>query len=151
MSLIRYTPFSDLEGFPANLRVFQDTVNRLFAEPNGRPWVPPVDIKETENELIFKADVPDIEMKDIDLSMENGTLTLRGERRFETTTTGDKKEGGWHRVERSYGKFERVFTLPETVDVEHVKADYKNGTLTVTLPKKEIAKPRQIKVEVNHN
>jgi HSP20 family protein len=82
--------------------------------------------------------------------MENGTLTLRGERRFETTT-GDKKDGGWHRVERSYGTFERVFTLPETVDVEHVKADYKNGTLTVTLPKKEIAKPRQIKVELSKN
>jgi HSP20 family protein len=149
MSLIRYAPFTDYESVPS-LRVFQDTVNRLFAEPNGRPWVPPVDIKETENELIFKADVPDIDMKDIDLSMENGALTLRGERRFETTT-GDKKDGGWHRVERSYGKFERVFTLPETVDVEHVKADYKNGTLTVTLPKKEIAKPRQIKVQVSNN
>lgn len=147
MSLIRYAPFTDFENAPS-LRVFQDTMNRLFAEPNGRPWVPPVDIKETENELIFKADVPDIEMKDIDLSMENGTLTLRGERHFETT---DKKDGGWHRVERSYGKFERVFTLPETVDVEHVKADYKNGTLTITLPKKEIAKPRQIKVQVSNN
>jgi HSP20 family protein len=152
MSLIRYAPFTDYESVPS-LRVFQDTMNRLFAEPNGRPWVPPVDIKETENELIFKADVPDIDMKDIDLRMENGTLTLRGERRFESHTdeTGDKKNGGWHRVERSFGKFERVFTLPETVDVEHVKADYKNGTLTVTLPKKEIAKPRQIKVQVSNN
>ncbi len=149
MSLIRYAPFTDYESVPG-LRVFQDTMNRLFAEPNGRPWVPPVDIKETENELIFKADVPDIDMKDIDLSMESGTLTLRGERRFETGA-GDKKDGGWHRVERSFGKFERVFTLPETVDVEHVKADYKNGTLTVTLPKKEIAKPRQIKVQVSNN
>jgi len=155
MSLIRYAPFTDFETAPS-LRVFQDTVNRLFSEPNGRPWIPPVDIKETENELIFKADVPDIDMKDIDLSMENGTLTLRGERRFEapTVTNGDKaekKDGGWHRVERSYGKFERVFTLPETVDVEHVKADYKNGTLTITLPKKELAKPRQIKVQVSNN
>lgn len=152
MSLIRYAPFTDFESVPS-LRVFQDTMNRLFAEPNGRPWVPAVDIKETENELIFKADVPDIEMRDIDLRMENGTLTLRGERHFESAAgdTSDKKNGGWHRVERSYGKFERVFTLPETVDVEHVKADYKNGTLTVTLPKKEIAKPRQIKVEVSNN
>ena len=156
MSLMRYTPFTEFETLP-NLRVFQDTMNRLFAEPNGRPWVPPVDIKETENELIFKADVPDIEMKDIDLRLENGNLTLRGERRFENlkgevdaTAGKNGKTGGWHRVERSYGTFERVFTLPETVDVEHVKADYKNGTLTITLPKKEIAKPRQIKVEVSN-
>jgi HSP20 family protein len=149
MSLIRFAPINEFEAMPS-LRVFQDTMNRLFAEPNGRPWVPPVDIKETENELIFKADVPDIDMKDIDLSLEKGTLTLLGERHLETNAGKDKAEGGWHRVERAYGKFERVFTLPETVDVEHVKADYKNGTLTITLPKKEIAKPRQIKVEVSN-
>ena len=148
MSLIRYSPFADLEMFPAGMRVFQDTVNRLLAEPNGRPWVPPVDIKETENELIFKADLPDVEMKDIDIRMENGTLTIRGERKFEKPGADG---GGWHRVERSYGTFERVFTLPETVDPEGVKAEYKNGTLTLTLPKKEIAKPRQIKVQINNN
>jgi len=147
MSVIRYNPFADLETYPAGLRVFQDTVNRLFSEPNGRPWVPPVDIKETENELILKADIPDVELKDIDIRMENATLTVRGERKFETTEKG----GGWHRVERSYGTFERVFALPETVDPEGVKADYKNGTLTLTLPKKEIAKPRQIKIAVNNN
>jgi HSP20 family protein len=145
MSLIKYTPFSDFEAFPAGLRVFQDTVNRLFTEPNGRPWVPPVDIKETENELIVKADVPDVEMKDIDVRMENGSLTIRGERKFEAK----KDEGGWHRVERSYGTFERVFTLPDTVSPDGVKADYKNGTLTIVLPKKEVAKPRQIKVQVS--
>lgn len=149
MSLMRYTPFADFETVP-NLRAFQDTMNRLFAEPNGRPWVPPVDIKETENELIFKADIPGLEMKDIDLRMENGALTLRGERKFEGQTPKEGEKGGWHRVERSYGTFERVFTLPETVDVEKVKADYKNGTLTITIPKKEIAKPRQIKVEVSN-
>ncbi|MGD1097827.1 MAG: Hsp20/alpha crystallin family protein [Bryobacteraceae bacterium] len=145
MSLIKYTPFADYETFPVGLRAFQDSVNRLFAEPNGRPWVPPVDIKETENELIVKADIPDVEMKDIDVRMENGALTIRGERKFESK----KDEGGWHRVERSYGTFERVFTLPETVEPEGVKADYKNGTLTVTLPKKEVAKPKQIKVQVS--
>ncbi|HUA84731.1 MAG TPA: Hsp20/alpha crystallin family protein [Bryobacteraceae bacterium] len=147
MAVIKYTPFPELETFPTGLRLFQDTVNRLFAEPNARPWVPPVDIKETENELIFKADIPDIEMKDIDVHMENGTLTLRGERKFEETKDG----GGWHRVERSYGTFERVFALPETVDPEAVKADYKNGVLTIMLPKKEVAKPRQIKVEFSKN
>ena len=145
MSIIRYTPFTNFEGFPAGMRLFQDSVNRLFAEPNGhRPWVPPVDIQETENELVVKADVPDMEMKDIDVRMENGTLTLRGERKFEA----QKTEGGWHRVERSYGTFERAFALPDTVNPEGVKADYKNGVLTVTLPKKEVAKPRQIKVNV---
>ncbi len=148
MSLIRYRPFTDFDPAP-DFRTLQDTVSRLFAEPNGRPWVPPVDIRETENELVFKADVPDMELKDIDLQLENGTLTLRGSRKFESAN-GDKKEGGWHRVERSYGSFERVFSLPETVNAEAVKADYKNGTLTITLPKKEIAKPRQIKVEVKN-
>jgi HSP20 family protein len=144
MSLIKYSPFADFEAFPAGMRLFQDSVNRLFAEPNGRPWVPAVDIQETENELVVKADVPDMEMKDIDVRMENGTLTIRGERKFE----GQKSEGGWHRVERSYGTFERAFSLPDTVNPEGVKADYKNGVLTVTLPKKEVAKPRQIKVNV---
>ena len=131
MSVIRYTPFADFENFPSGLKLFQDSVNRFLTEPNGRPWVPAVDIQETENELIVKADVPDVEMKDIDVRMENGTLTIRGERKFEAK----KNEGGWHRVERSYGTFERAFALPETVDPEAVKADYKNGVLTVTLPK----------------
>ncbi len=151
MSMIRYSPFAEFETVPS-LRAFQDTMSRLFAEPSGRPWVPPVDIKETENELIFKADLPDMELKDIDLRLENGTLTLRGSRQFESQSGSEngKKDGGWHRVERSYGNFERVFTLPETVNPEAVKADYKNGTLTVTLPKKELAKPRQIKVEVSN-
>ena len=143
MAIVRYSPFTDFEPF-AGLRAFEDTVNRMFAEPNGRPWVPAVDILETENALVVKADVPGLKFEDIDVRLENGTLTLRGERKFEQ----EKHEGGWHRVERGYGHFERVFQLPDTVDAEGVKADYKNGTLTVTLPKKEIAKPRQVKVEV---
>jgi HSP20 family protein len=120
-------------------------MNRLMTEPNGRPWVPPVDIRETDHELVVKADVPDLKFEDIDVPLENGTLTLRGERKFESK----KEEGGWHRVERQYGAFERSFTLPDTVDPEKVKADYKNGTLTVILPKKELAKPRQVKVQIN--
>ena len=96
----------------------------MFAEPNGRPavsrgWVPPVDILENENELVVKADVPDVKFEDIDVKLENGTLTLRGERKFEKQST---EKGGWHRMERSYGTFERSFTLPETVDPEQVKA-----------------------------
>jgi HSP20 family protein len=147
MAIIKYTPFSGFEPFPG-LRAFEDTMHRLFAEPSGsRPWVPPVDIRETENELVVKADIPDVKFEDIDVKLENGTLTVHGERKFEA----EKAEGGWHRVERSYGTFERVFTLPDTVNPEGVKADYKNGTLTITLPKKEIAKPRQVKVQVNNN
>lgn len=147
MALIRYNPFAELDPF-VGLHAFEDKMNRMFAEPNGRPWIPPVDIVENENELVVKADIPDVKFEDIDVKLENGTLTLRGERKFEKQESG---KGGWHRVERSYGTFERSFTLPDTVDPEHVKADYKNGTLTVTLPKKEIAKPRQVKVEVKAN
>ena len=105
-----------------------------------------MDIRETENELIVKADVPDMKFEEFDVRIENGTLTLRGERKFE----GKKEEGGWHRVERSYGSFERQLALPDTIDPDGVKADYKNGTLTVTLPKKEIAKSRQVKVQVSN-
>ena len=149
MSLIRYSPFAEFDTFPFGFRNFQDTVNRFLAEPAARPWVPAVDILETENELILKADIPEVDMKDVDVRMENGTLVLRGERKFEKKENGNGK-GGYHRIERSYGNFERVFTLPETVDPEHVKADYKVGVLTITLPKKEVAKPRQIKVQINN-
>lgn len=146
MAIIRYSPFADLEPFPG-LKAFEDTMTRLFTEPNGRPWVPAVDILETENELVVKADLPELKFEDIHVGMENGTLTLKGERKFEKKT---EKEG-YHRIERSYGAFERAFAMPETVDAEHVKAEYKNGVLTVTLPKKEVAKPRKINVEVSHN
>ena len=153
MAIIKYAPFSELEHF-TGLRAFEDTMNRLFSEPNGagRPWMPAVDIWENEGELVVKADVPDVKFEDIRVDLENGTLTLRGERKFEKATkTEEKAKGGYHRVERAYGAFERSFTIPETVDSEHVKADYKNGVLTVTLPKKESAKPRKINVEVSHN
>jgi HSP20 family protein len=146
MPLVKYsTPFNDFDLVSG--RAFQDSLSRFFAEPStGRPWVPPVDIQENENELVLKADVPEVEMKDIDVRLENGTLTIKGERKFEAKKT----EGGWHRMERGYGSFERAFAIPETVNPEGVKADYKNGVLTVTMPKKEIAKPRQIKVDVTH-
>jgi HSP20 family protein len=144
MAIARYKPFAELDDFGSGLRLFEDTVNRLLSEPAHRPWAPSVDVLETENELLLKADLPGVEMQDIDIQMENGTLALRGERKFENVT----KEGGYHRIERSFGSFARYFTLPDTVSAESVKADYKNGVLTITLPKKELAKPRQIKVEV---
>ena len=146
MAIVRHNPFpAGFEDFPVGLRLFQDTVSRLFSEPGTRPWAPSVDIYETENELVLKADVPEIDPNQIEIQIENGTLTLKGERKF---SQEEKNGKGYHRIERSYGSFVRAFSLPDTVDGEKVTADYKNGVLTVTLPKKEIAKPRSIKVEV---
>jgi HSP20 family protein len=149
MPVIRYNPFNaELEDFPAGLRLLHDSVNRLFSEPAARPWSPSVDIYETENELVVKADLPDVDPKHVGIQLENGTLTLKGDRKFEQEKNGQK---GFHRIERSYGSFVRAFSLPDTVDGEKVKADYKNGVLTVTLPKKEVAKPKTINIEVNNN
>jgi HSP20 family protein len=147
MAITRYNPFgTEFEEFPAGLRVFQDSLSRLFSEPASRPWSPAVDIYETENELVLKADLPDVDPKNVGIQLENGTLTLKGERKFEEQKNGK----GFHRIERSYGSFVRAFSLPDTVDAEHVKADYKNGVLTVTLPKKEVAKPKTINVQVSN-
>ncbi len=149
MPIVKYGSFADTEEFPAGLRLFQDSINRLLSEDGvrTRPWAPPVDILETENELVLKADVPGVDLKDIDIQFENGTLTVKGERKFEK----DEKNKGFHRMERSYGSFVRIFTVPETVDAEHVKAAYEAGVLTITLPKKEVAKPKTIKVQVTNN
>jgi len=148
MPIVKYAPFPDTEDFPAGVRLFQDTINRLLSDQSTtRPWAPSVDIFETENELVLKADVPGVELKNIDIQIENGTLTLKGERKFER----DENSKGFHRLERSYGSFVRYFTVPDTVDTENVKAEFSNGVLTVTLPKKEIAKPKSIKVQVSNN
>lgn len=129
------------------LRIFEDSITRLMNEPRtGRPWSPAVDILETEDALVLKADLPDVKTEDIDVRVENNTLTIRGQRRFEK----DEKAKGWHRIERSYGEFTRSFAVPSTVDTEKVAADYKNGVLTISLPKKEAAKPRQVKVAIQH-
>ncbi len=139
MSLSHYDPLT-------NLRVFEDAFSRFLNEPqSNRPWSPAVDIFETENELVLKADVPDVEQKDIDVRVENQTLTIAGQRKFTKQENGK----GFHRLERSYGNFVRSFAVPNTFNTEQIAAQYKNGVLTVTLPKKEAAKPRQIKVEVN--
>jgi HSP20 family protein len=148
MPLIKYSPFrAEVEDFPVGAHLFQDSLSRLFSEPASRPWSPAVDIYENQNELILKADIPDVDPTNIGIQIENGTLTLKGERKFEE----DKNSKGFHRVERSYGTFVRAFSLPETVDGEKVKADYKNGVLTVTIAKKEVAKPRTINVEISNN
>jgi len=142
MSLSHYDPLANL---PASFRTFEDVVARMLNEPRGaRPWSPSVDILETENELVLKADLPDVKLEDIEVRVENQTLTLKGERKFEK----DEAAKGYHRMERSYGTFVRSFTVPTSVDAEKVAAEYKNGVLTVKLPKKEAAKPRQVKIEV---
>ena len=149
MPIVKYGPFNETEDFPTGLRLFQDSINRLLSEDGvkTRPWAPPVDIVETENELVLKADVPGVDMKDIDIQLENGTLTVKGERNFEK----EDKNKGFHRMERSHGSFVRIFTVPDTVDSENVKAAYEAGVLTITLPKKEVAKPKTIKVQVSNN
>jgi HSP20 family protein len=130
----------------ANFRAFEDAFSRMLSEPQtNRPWSPAVDIFENENDLVFKADLPDIEQKDIDVRVENQTLTIAGERSFETAKDGAK---GFHRIERNYGKFVRSFAVPSAFDTDHIAASFKNGVLTVSLPKKEAAKLRQVKVEV---
>jgi HSP20 family protein len=129
----------------ANLRLFEDAFSRMLSEPQGnRPWSPSVDIYETENELVLKADLPDVDLKDIDVRVENQTLTIAGERKFEQQDAAK----GYHRIERNYGSFTRSFAVPNTFDTEKINAEYKNGVLTVKLPKMEAAKPRQIKVEM---
>jgi len=118
---------------------------RDFGFATQNPWVPPVDIYQTpEHELILKAELPDMSRDDIDLRVENFVLTIEGEKKF----SGDAKKEQFHHVERRYGTFRRSFSLPETVDADKVSANYKNGVLTVRLPLREEAKPRQIKVDV---
>jgi HSP20 family protein len=127
------------------LRLFEDAVTRLMSEPRtSRPWSPAVDIFETEDVLTLKADLPDVNIGDIDVRVENQTLTLRGQRNFEK----EENVKGYHRIERSYGEFVRSFALPTTLDTDKIGAEYTNGVLTITLPKKEAAKPRQVKVAV---
>ncbi|HTM49532.1 MAG TPA: Hsp20/alpha crystallin family protein [Bryobacteraceae bacterium] len=139
------TQFDPLANFPATFRSFEDAVARMLNEPRGaRPWSPSVDIAETEDELVLKADLPEVKLEDVEVRVENQTLTLKGERKFEQ----DNSVRGFHRIERSYGAFTRSFSVPGTVDSEKVTAELKNGVLTVKLPKKEAAKPRQVKIEV---
>ena len=125
-------------------RVFNDAFERRGEESNLTTWAPAVDIFETENELVVKADVPDVDPKDLDIRVENNILTIRGERKFERKIN----EENYLRVERAYGTFSRSFALSNTVNTESIKAEYQNGVLELHVPKREEAKPRQIKVNV---
>jgi HSP20 family protein len=144
--LIKYRPFDLSTEMPRAFQAFEDMVSQFFGDANtARPWTPPVDIVETQDELVLKVDAPAIKPEDIEVSFENGTLTIKGKREFEKAE--DNK--GYHRIERSYGSFTRAFTLPESVDPEKLSADYKDGVLTITIGKKEVAKPRSVKVNVH--
>jgi HSP20 family protein len=147
MAIVRFDPFRDLA-------VLQDRMNRMFNDAwsnrqedhlmNRGTWVPPVDIYEADGELVMKVELPDMKREDIELTVENNALTVRGERKL----SEDIKQENFHRVERAYGGFVRTFSLPVTVDPTKVGAEYKNGVLTVKLPFREEAKPRTINVQV---
>jgi HSP20 family protein len=127
MTIVRWDPFRD------------------FGFTTGATWVPPVDVFQTgEHELVLKAELPEMSREDIDVSVENFVLTIKGDKKLAT----DVKEEHYHHIERRYGAFSRSFSLPRTVDSSKVAADYRNGVLTVRLPLREEAKPRQIKVDV---
>jgi HSP20 family protein len=149
MTLTKWDPFKDLLSL-------QDRMNRLFDESvrNVKPgdealssaiWSPAVDIYETDDEVVVKAELPEVNQKDIDIQIENNTLTLRGERKLNKET---KKEN-FHRIERAYGTFSRSFTLPGTIDQEKISADYKDGILKISMPKREETRPKQIKVAIS--
>jgi HSP20 family protein len=125
-------------------RVFGDVVGRTGEESNLTSWAPEVDIYETENELVVKADLPDVNPQDLDIRVVNNILTIRGERKFDSKVNEDN----YLRIERSYGSFSRSFSLANSVKSEAIKADYQNGVLTLSIPKREEAKPKQIKVNV---
>ena len=146
MAITRFEPFRELAAVQARL-------NRSFSEPyepgddtlTRADWVPAVDVFESaQHELVLKAELPGIKKADIDLKVENNVLTIRGERKHDV----EVKQDAYQRLERSYGAFARSFTLPPTVNAEGVKAEFKDGVLTVVLPAKEESKPRQVQIAI---
>lgn len=149
MSMVRFDPFRDLASMQERInRMFGDAYTRRYDDDLTQrgEWSPAVDIYETPSqEIVLKAELPGIAREDIDLRVENNTLTIRGERKPDTTI----KQEQFHRVERSYGAFSRSFSLPSRIDTDKVRAEFKEGVLAITLPVKAEAKPRQIEVAVN--
>lgn len=144
MAIVRWEPFREMMALEERLnRLFQQGLGPVRDQESLQAWAPPVDIYETEKEIVVKADLPEVKPEDVDIRMENNTLTLRGERRFEK----DVKDENYHRVERLYGSFSRTFALPGTVDADKIDARYEQGVLRVILPKREEARPKQIRVK----
>ena len=155
MALIRWKPGRGISPF-GDLLGIQDEINRLFDVTLGRhpferigllegEWAPAIDIVEDENKIVVKAELPGMTEKDIDVSILSDTLTIKGEKKKEE----EKKEKHYHRLERTYGAFHRTVTLLSSVASEKAKASFKNGILEIEMPKKEEAKPKQIKVDVS--
>lgn len=145
--MVKRDPFSELRNMQDEFsRVFGSTLPRFFGgeEVLSGKWSPNVDIYEDQNAIRLEADLPGMKAEDFDLSIENYKLTLTGERKFEKEDKGEN----FHRIERSYGSFTRTFSLPSTVNVDEVNAEFKDGVLRVTLPKREEVKARQINVTV---
>ncbi len=146
-TITRWDPFRGLTSLHEQMsRLFDDGLFRGRGEDSAfTTWAPAVDIYETDNELVLKADLPDLTEKDIDIRIENNMLTLRGERKFEKSVSEDN----YLRVERAYGSFMRSFSLPSTVNADAIKAEHRNGVLTVRMPKREETKPKQVHVNVS--
>jgi HSP20 family protein len=144
-TLSRFEPFHGPSSLQEQInRLCNEAFDRSTDEANLTTWAPAVDIYETEHELVVKADLPDVKPEDLDIRVENHILTIRGERKFEKKVN----EENYLRVERAYGSFSRSFALANTVNTEAIKADYQDGLLTLVIPKREEAKPKQIKVNV---
>jgi HSP20 family protein len=149
VALARWTPMTPMRSFSS----LQDEMNRLFdqffrggtGEEAGwgmRPWAPPVDIYETDDAVVLKAELSGVSKEDVSIEIQHNTLLLRGERKHEA----EVKEDNYHRVERAYGTFQRSFVLPTAVDQEHVQATYQDGVLELRLPKSEAARPKRIAI-----
>jgi HSP20 family protein len=147
MAIVRWDPFRELNAVQERMnRLFSDVYRAADDDVMRRGvWAPPVDIFDSgDHELVIKAELPDMKKDDIEITVENNTLTLRGEKKMDS----ELKEERCHRIERTYGAFSRTFSLPATVDTAKVSADYKDGVLTIKLPVREEAKPKQIQVRV---
>ena len=150
MAIVRWEPFRDLVTAQRDFdRLFRGAFSSQLGETelSTRSWAPPVDIYETEDAIVLRAELPGVDPKEVEVRVEDNTLYLKGERKFEK----EVKEQNYHRVERSYGSFARSFSLPNSIDADKVKAEFKDGLLTLTMPKREEAKPKTIKIDVTKN
>ena len=150
MAIVRWEPFRDLVTAQRDFdRLFRGAFSSQLGETelSTRSWAPPVDIYETEEAIVLRAELPGVDPKDVEVRVEDNTLYLKGERKFEK----EVKEQNYHRVERSYGSFARSFSLPNSISTDQVKAEFKDGLLTLTMPKREEAKPKTIKIDVSNN
>jgi len=146
MSLVRWDPFRDLEALQEDVsRLFQESISRPRREaPAARVWAPAVDVVEDQDKILVKAELPGIKKEDIDIELTGDTLTVRGERKFES----EEKKENYVRVERTYGRFQRTFTIGIPVKADGVKAAYKDGILEVTIPKSEQTKPKKVDISI---